>query len=889
MTAYEVMFYGTDSNGTFGLWITDGAAQGTYELTGVTGTYYSGLAPSNFASFNGEVYFDGSDPNGGSDLWVTNGTAAGTHAITGISGALTYGTRLQPSDLTSLGSKLLFSGFDSSDQQGLWVSDGTAGGTQELSSLTDIYGGTITNIRPQDLTVFNGEVAFDGYDSKSTLGGLWITDGTQAGTHEIVHGSGVGAYPRALTVLGNELLFEGQDSLGYGDLWVTDGTVSGAHEVTGILGESNLGLSPYDMTTFGSEVLLTGADATHSYDELWVTNGTATGTYELTGITGADTAGLQPQDITTLIAPDASGHNGKALFFGEDASGNYGLWVTDGTSGGTQELSGNGGIPEFGATSFAVLNGEALFYGIGSDGSRALWETDGTVAGTHEITGISGAYPSGLYPHFLTTVALAPVPPTVTISSPGGITNKATQTISGTVTIGGAPIGSSVTIDDNGVQAGTASVVNGSWSANVTLSEGANNLTASDTDAAGNTGTSTLVTYDLATHAPTASAAETASGFTHQTSDTITVTASAEAVPGNAISGVQIYDGTTNLGAATADSNGAWSYITGALTDGSHSFTALVTDAAGNQTTTTALPAFTVAPPDNFDGGAVSDLLAWNPATGNVADFTASSAPALQYIAWIDPNSGYQIAGSGDFYGNGTSDILLANSSGQIGEFQMNNNHATWQGIGLINSGAGWAVAGAGDFYGNGTDDILIANASAGLIGEFEMNSGAATWQGIGTVNATAGWAVAGAGDFFGNGTDDILLANQSQGQIGMFAVDNGAASWQGIGTVDASAGWAVAGTGDFFGNGTDDILLANSSTGALGMFVMHNGQAAWQSIGSIGAGWQVAGTGDYFGNGTSDILLQNPTTGGIGMFAMNNGVASWQGIASLPTGWHVS
>jgi hypothetical protein len=297
------------------------------------------------------------------------------------------------------------------------------------------------------------------------------------------------------------------------------------------------------------------------------------------------------------------------------------------------------------------------------------------------------------------------------------------------------------------------------------------------------------------------------------------------------------------------------------------------------------------SPADNFTGGGVSDILGWNPTTGVVGDFVMNNgvAGAFQDIAWINPSSGYSLAGAGDFYGTGTADILLANSSGQIGEFQMDNNVATWQGLGLINSGAGWAVAGTGDFYGSGTDDILLANQSAGQIGEFEMNNGVAIWQGIGTVNAASGWAVAGTGDFFGNGTGDILLANQSAGQIGMFEINKGVASWQGIGTVDASAGWAVAGTGDFFGNGTDDILLANSQTGALGMFAMHNGTATWQSIGTVGAGWQVAGTGDYFGNGTSDILLQNASTGGIGMFAMNNGVASWQGISSLPAGWHVS
>ena len=53
--------------------------------------------------------------------------------------------------------------------------------------------------------------------------------------------------------------------------------------------------------------------------------------------------------------------------------------------------------------------------------------------------------------------------------------------------------GTTVTIFDNGTQIGTATVgSDGAWSDQVTLSgAGANSITASDTDLAGNSGTST--------------------------------------------------------------------------------------------------------------------------------------------------------------------------------------------------------------------------------------------------------------------------------------------------------------------------------------------------------------------------------------------------------------
>ena len=66
----------------------------------------------------------------------------------------------------------------------------------------------------------------------------------------------------------------------------------------------------------------------NSLTGLWVTDGTAGGTRELAGIAGTDpTHGLNPTDLTVL--------GGEALFSGLDADGDIGLWVTDGTAGGT--------------------------------------------------------------------------------------------------------------------------------------------------------------------------------------------------------------------------------------------------------------------------------------------------------------------------------------------------------------------------------------------------------------------------------------------------------------------------------------------------------------------------------------------------------------------------
>jgi ELWxxDGT repeat protein len=256
------VFDGVDASGQDGLWVTNGTAAGTYELTGIAGANAGGVHPYDLTAFNGEALFEGYDANGQYGLWVTNGTAAGTDELTGIAGAnATSGYGLEPYDLTVFNGEALFNGYDANKHVGLWVTDGTAAGTYELTGIAGASGIFFSGLDPEYMTVFNGEVLFDGYDTNYNYG-----------------------------------------------LWVTNGTVAGTHELTGIAGAYAGGLGPVDLTVFNGEVLFNGADDTHSGAGLWVTNGTAAGTYELTGIAGTDASGLGAEDITVF--------NGEALFNG---------------------------------------------------------------------------------------------------------------------------------------------------------------------------------------------------------------------------------------------------------------------------------------------------------------------------------------------------------------------------------------------------------------------------------------------------------------------------------------------------------------------------------------------------------------------------------------------
>lgn len=204
----------------------------------------------------------------------------------------------------------------------------------------------------------------------------------------------------------------------------------------------------------------------------------------------------------------------------------------------------------------------------------------------------------------------------------GGATNTTTPVLSGT-----AEAGSTVTVRDGDTVLGTATVgSNGSWSFTPpTLSEGAHSLTTTVTDPAGNSSPATPpLTFTVDTHAPAGASNLVVSDNVGQSTgaltsgattddNTPTLTGNAEA---NAI--VKVYDGTTLLGSVTAGTNGSWSFTAPALSNGSHTLSVTVTDAAGNVS-----PATT---------GFVVNVAAGAPTTTSSLEVTDDSGNALRNL-----------------------------------------------------------------------------------------------------------------------------------------------------------------------------------------------------------------------------------------------------------------
>ena len=151
---------------------------------------------------------------------------------------------------------------------------------------------------------------------------------------------------------------------------------------------------------------------------------------------------------------------------------------------------------------------------------------------------------------------------------------------------GTAEANSTVKVYDGANLLGSATANgSGAWTYTTTsLNNGAHNLTATATDAAGNvSAASHALAVTIDTTAPAAPSVTSFSpdsgvvgdGITNATVLTLTGTAEANST-------VKVYDGANLLGSATANGSGAWTYTTTSLNNGAHNLTATATDAAGN-------------------------------------------------------------------------------------------------------------------------------------------------------------------------------------------------------------------------------------------------------------------------------------------------------------------
>ena len=609
----------------------------------------------------------------------------------------------------------------------------------------DVRPGPTTSI-PSFLTNADGTLFFSAIDGVHGRE-LWKSDGTAAGTvlvKDIAPGIS-DSFPDELINVNGTVFFAANDGTTGNELWKSDGTAAG----TVLVKDINLGSGrsdPSDFVNVNGTLFFSAFDSVDG-DELWKSDGTTAGTVMVKDIRPGAALSSSPDFLTNV--------NDTLFFAADDGMHGFELWKSDGTSAGTVMVKDIEPGPDPSNPGPMVnVNGTLFFQAFDSMHGLELWKSDGTAAGT---------------------VLVKDINPGSGDSSPDSLTNV------------------------NGVL---------EFYAFDGQSEG---LFRSDGTAAG--------TIELATNV-----------------DTFNRIGFATSPLPNDFNSDRISD------VLWRNSNGAiadWGVSGGVISSSSF----LTFDGA------VAKPdaSWSVAGISDFNGDGAADVL-WRNVDGTLVDWTmkgstiASGGVLNLNGAAVRPDASWSVAGVGDFDGDSRSDILWRNSNGMLVDWTMNGSNVVSAAVltaggGAVTPDASWSVAGIGDFDGDGRSDIVWRNNS-GEVAAWLMNGSAISIGGNVTfggaaVRPDASWNIAGIGDFNHDGKSDVLWRN----------ADGGLAVWLMNGTTIAASGtitsggvaltpdatWHVVEVGDFNGDGNSDILW-RSDSGAMAEWLM-SGTTITQSV----------------------------------------------------------
>src|SRR5262249_15548304 len=136
----------------------------------------------------GRLYFTADDGVHGNEVWVSDGTAGGTQMLLDVNP--TNGGPFGPggphgsqaSQFTPVGDRGYLNPHDGGSGQELWVTDGTAAGTHLVKDIDPTNNAPFGFPEgPTQLTAYKGKVYFIANDGV-TGNELWKSDGTEAGT-----------------------------------------------------------------------------------------------------------------------------------------------------------------------------------------------------------------------------------------------------------------------------------------------------------------------------------------------------------------------------------------------------------------------------------------------------------------------------------------------------------------------------------------------------------------------------------------------------------------------------------------------------------------------------------------------------------------------------------
>jgi ELWxxDGT repeat protein len=419
----RIVFQGFDPEHLLQPWVSDFTPEGT-RIAALLGGFAAGSNPRAFVAVNGRLVFSACGPQGiglyahsgeggaggegvpellappfpgcdsasfydplrvgrvayvqsfaypQSTLWRSDGTPDGTFPL----GPPGLGLLRQ---LASVGGKLVFT-RDESDPAGIgtiafWSSDGTQEGTKRLFHL--LLGGT-----PYPLDGPEGVLLFIAQDSEPPFApSLFASDGTEAGTHLLLHVQSSFLIPRLSAVRLDGKLYVLADPIGTEGnvLLVSDGTPEGTHPVdpaTGPRGPAH----PSQLTAFaGALYFFADAEEGGSVRRALYRSAGTPGSVQRVALLAP------PSNQWGELSAQPTVRQGRLYLVADDGVHGAELWTTDGTAAGTALVRDvHPGPLSSNISGLTAASGRLFFSADDGVAGRELWTSDGTPSGTRLV------------------------------------------------------------------------------------------------------------------------------------------------------------------------------------------------------------------------------------------------------------------------------------------------------------------------------------------------------------------------------------------------------------------------------------------------------------------------------------------------------------------------
>ena len=238
---------------------------------------------------------------------------------------------------------------------------------------------------------------------------------------------------------------------------------------------------------------------------------------------------------------------------------------------------------------------------------------------------------------------------------------------------------------------------------------------------------------------------------------------------------------------------------------------------------------------------------------------------------------------SGDFNGDGLSDLAITNQGDDTVSMLLGKGDGTFQPQRLFPVGIRPVGIARGDFNGDGFPDLAIANQADDTVSVL-LGNGDGTFQpqqtyGVGgTPNGVA------AADFNGDGFLDLAVTNYGSNTVSVL-LGNGDATFQPPQTYPAGTQPFQLATGDLNGDGVPDLAVTNLG-GATVSVVLGKGDGTFQlpqtyKVGNLPWGIAVA---DFNGDGLPDLAVANNGSDTVSVL-LGNGDGTFLPQQAYPTG----